>query len=80
MEQMISICEICKNEARSIEQKRAENWIEINGGSLQGIGIWLEKPRYKSGGFIHSVGYKSRKYHFCSIDCLVKALKAKQSI
>lgn len=29
---------------------------------------------------MHTVGYKSRGYDFCSIDCLVNALRADQSI
>ena len=80
METKVSICEICKKEAKDEKQKRIENWIRLDGGSCQGIHIWLEKPRMKNGSFMHSVGWKDREYDFCSIQCLVKALKAKESI
>ncbi len=80
MEIKTSNCEICKKKARDEKQKRAENWIRLNGGSCQGISVWLEKPRGKTKSFMHSVGWQVREYDFCSIECLVKALKAKESI
>jgi hypothetical protein len=80
MEIKISVCEICKKEAKDEKQKRAENWIRLNGGSSLGLSVWLGKPRHKNGGFMHTIGFKTGEYDFCSIECLVKALKGKESI
>jgi len=73
-------CEICEKRVFSKEELRKENWLEMGGGMLGGIMVWLDKPRCRGGGYIHRVGLTSREYHFCSIDCLIKALKAKKSI
>ena len=84
MEQKISVCEICGKEATCEKQKRKENWIELNGGSLYGISIWLDKPRkhkeHVADCYMLTVGWQNRVYDFCSIKCLVKALKGKESI
>jgi hypothetical protein len=84
MKKEISICEICKSRAENDEQKRKENWLEIKGGTLHGVSVWLEKPRFHKKGvcdsFMLTVGWQSRDYHFCSIKCLVKALRGKHSI
>lgn len=84
MEKEITECEICKKVAKDEKQKRAENWLVMYGGILHGISTWLEKPRVKKKGvantYMHTVGWKDREYDFCSIDCLVKALKRKESI
>lgn len=78
MKAEIDICEICKKEARSVEVKCRDNWVELDGVSK--IRIWLESPRVKNEGFMHTVGWQGRDYHFCSIECLIKALKQKESI
>ena len=84
MEQTICKCEMCKKVAKDEKQKRHENWIEVDGGLLKGIQVWLEKPRkHKKGitaSFMIHIGWQERLYHFCSIDCLVKALKGSESI
>jgi len=84
MEKKISVCEICKKVAKDDKQKRKENWLKINGGCTYGISVWLEKPRVHKRGvadsFMHTVGWQNREYDFCSIECLVKALKGKESI
>lgn len=74
MEIMGYKCEICNKKAEDENQLRRENWIELN-GELQ---VWLDKPKNKA--WIHSVGFEGRPYHFCSTDCLIKALKLKKSI
>ena len=79
MEQMRYKCEVCYAVAHSEKQMRRQNWILISGGSANGISVWLEKPR-KPGSYMLRVGFKERPYHFCGIDCLVKALKGKESI
>lgn len=79
MEVTKSVCEICGAQADE-KQKRHENWIEFMGGSLNGISIWLEKPRMKDHGLMLCVGFQDRHYHFCSIACLTTALKSKESI
>ena len=84
MEIAITICEMCKKEVRSEDQKRKQNWLELQGGMTAGLRVWLEKPRAIRKGmansFMHSVGWMERMYHFCSIKCLVKALEEKESI
>lgn len=80
MEQKITVCEICKTEAKTEKQLRRENWIRINGGSTQGVSVWLETPRKKNHGFMLTIGYQSRVYDFCSVKCLTKALEGKESI
>jgi hypothetical protein len=84
MNQQISVCEVCKKRAWSEKQKREENWLKMNGGILHGISVWLEKPRKHikgtSDSYMLTVGFKEREYDFCSITCLVKALKGKESI
>lgn len=84
MEKKISICEICGKRAEDEKQKRKENWLQIRGDICGGISTWLEKPRIKKEGvvesFMHTVGWRSRTYDFCSIKCLVKALQSKESI
>ena len=80
MELKILVCEICNKEARTMEQKRKENWIKIDGGTHQGICVWLESPRKKGQNLMHHVGRQNREYDFCSIDCLIKALNAAELI
>jgi len=77
-------CEVCKKRAFSEKQQRKENWLLLHGGSVRGISVWLDKPRKRSknvsASYMLSVGFRDRDYDFCSIDCLVKALKGKESI
>jgi hypothetical protein len=84
MEKKIFICEYCGNTAESEKQLRKENWLQIHGGIMRGISIWLDKPRETKKGvsssFMLTIGYQDREYHFCSIKCLVKLLKGKKSI
>lgn len=80
MEKKISVCEICTKVAEDEKQKREENWIEVNGGSLHGISVWLKLPRGAIDSYMHRVGWESRVYDFCSIKCLVKALEQEESI
>ena len=83
MEKQIFVCEKCGKIAQDQKQLRKENWLMISGGILKGIEIWLDKPRkHKEGvsdSFMIHIGWKERDYHFCSIKCLVKLLKANES-
>ena len=74
------ICEICGKKAFSEKDLRLGNWIRVQGGTCKGIEVWLEKPREKGRSFMLSIGYQERDYDFCSIECLVSALKGKNSI
>lgn len=80
MENKVWRCEMCEKVATSETQKRKEHWLELKGGTLAGIRVWLDKPRRATGGYMHYVGFRNRDYDFCNIACLVKALKAKESI
>ena len=84
MKKEISICEVCKRIAQNEKQKRKENWLQLSGGCLHGISVWLKKPReHKEGvcdSYMLTVGWQDRRYDFCSIKCLVKALKGTVSI
>lgn len=80
MENKVWHCEMCEKIATSEAQKRKEHWLELKGGILAGIEIWLDKPRKKNGGYMHHVGFRDRDYDFCSVACLIKALNSKESI
>jgi hypothetical protein len=84
MEKKIYVCENCGITANSEKQLREENWITIHGGCLNGISVWLDKPRTIEKGvtdsYVIHIGYKDRIYHICSIRCLVKLLEGKVSI
>jgi hypothetical protein len=80
MEQPYWKCDVCGAKAFTEGFKRANNWLVMRGGSLSGISVWLKKPRSKGKSYMLTVGFKERGYDFCSIACLVKALKAKESI
>ena len=71
-------CEMCPAVASSEKELRKGNWIRLLGDG--GISVWLDKPRGKSGVMMLTVGYKKRRYDFCSIKCLVKALNGTESI
>ena len=71
-----TVCETCRKEARDEAQQRHEEWIRLDGE----LHVWLEKPRKKGHGLMHSIGYHGRREDFCCIACLVKALNAKVSI
>jgi len=73
-------CEMCSNKARGEKQLRKENWLQIEGGTCQGVEVWLDKPRHKHGCYMHHVGWEKRSYHFCSVKCLIKALESDESI
>ena len=73
-------CEMCKKEARGEKQLRRENWLRINGGLLYGIEVWLETPRNAGGSFLHHVGYQDKRYDFCSLGCLEKAISGTESM
>lgn len=80
MELKYTRCEMCQAVAKDEKQLRREHWLQIHGGSLSGVSVWLDKPREKDGGFMLTVGFRDRQYDFCSIDCLAKALRGTESI
>lgn len=51
MEQKITVCEMCKKEARTTEQKRHDNWIHINGGATHGVSSVVGKAKKKGAEF-----------------------------
>jgi hypothetical protein len=73
-------CELCSAKAANEKQLRKENWLRIRGGSLAGVSVWLDTPRNAGGSMMLTVGWQDKEYDFCSIDCLVKALKGTESI
>jgi hypothetical protein len=83
MEKIIYLCENCGKSVNSEKELRRDNWLQIRGDSTHGIGVWLEKPRKHKDGvpdsYMLTIGWQDREYHFCSIKCLVKLLKGKES-
>lgn len=72
-------CEMCCKTAVGEKKLRRNEWLEIEAGGT-GIRTWLEKPRKGNNTFIHQVGMQNREYHFCSIECLCRALRATDSM
>ncbi len=67
-----TVCNECGKEAKDEKAKRHEEWIELC-GRLQ---VWLERSRQKKvQSFMHTIGWKDGHADFCSIACLLKALK-----
>jgi predicted metal-binding protein len=72
----VTICNVCGKESQNEEQQRHENWLQLKGQ----LNVWLERPRAKGSNYMHSVGWKDQGEDFCSLECLVTALKADVSL
>lgn len=84
MEKKIYVCENCKAVAQDEKEMRKKNWLQLKGGSTQGVNVWLDKPRKTKKGvsdsYMITVGWQSRDYHFCSTKCLTALLNGDESI